>query len=167
MSCTSPRRHRFGRLAAGLTVAAAATASTLLGATPAYAAAPVTTFVNGGALFIDGTVLGDSVTASGTNGTVTLSNLIGSITAGPGCVQLGAEVRCSGVTFMRFAAFGGDDTFTNNTSTRSVLNGMSGNDRLTGGSGNDDIDGGRGVDSAFGQGGSDKCAAENESGCEV
>jgi Ca2+-binding RTX toxin-like protein len=167
MSRTSPRTHRLGRLAAGLSVAAATTATTLLGATPAYAASPVTTFLNDGALFIDGSSIGDSVTATGNSGTVTLSNTLGTITAGSGCVQLGASVKCSGVTFIRFAGFAGDDSFTNDTSIRSVLSGGGGNDRMTGGSGDDRIDGGRLTDAAFGRGGTDTCNAESESTCEI
>jgi hemolysin type calcium-binding protein len=169
MSRTSPRPRRFTRLAAGLAVAAASAAGTLLGATPAYAATPVATSVAaGGFLLIDGTIIGDSVTASLTGGTVKLENLLGPISAGPGCVQQGAVVLCSGITAMRFSGFAGDDTFTNNTSIRSFLSGQSGNDRLTGGSGDDVIDGGRGSDSAFGQGGAaDKCTAESESACEI
>jgi Ca2+-binding RTX toxin-like protein len=162
----STASRRLARLAAGLSVAAAATATTLLGAAPAYAATPVTTSVSGGTLNVVGTGFGDSVTANGGNGVVTLSNLLGSITAGTGCTQLGSTVRCTGVNALQFSGLGGDDTFRNNTSTRSFLAGGAGSDRITGGPGNDVIRGGSGVDFAFGQGGLDICTAENESGCE-
>lgn len=167
MSRTSPVRHRFGRLAAGLSVAAAVTGTTLLGALPAEAATPVTARMFGTTLSVTGTSLGDSVTAaSGSNGTISLSNLLGSITAGPGCAQLGATVQCSGATSVGFNALGGDDTFTNNTSKPSILSGGDGSDRLTGGSAADRIVGGNGVDFAFGNGGIDRCLTENKSSCE-
>ena len=46
MSHTTTRPRRFGRLAAGLTVAAAATATTLLGAAPAHAQTNTVTAVD-------------------------------------------------------------------------------------------------------------------------
>jgi Ca2+-binding RTX toxin-like protein len=161
------RPRRLARFAAGLAVTAGATATTLLGATPAFAQTnSVTTTVTGGTLNVVGTGFGDSVTANGGSGTVTLSNLLGSIKAGTGCTQLGATVRCTGVNAVQFSGLGGDDTFRNNTSTRSFLSGGAGSDRITGGPGADVIRGGSGTDFAFGQGGTDICTAETESGCE-
>jgi Ca2+-binding RTX toxin-like protein len=148
-------------------VAAATAATTLLGAAPAYAATPVTTSVSTSTVFVTGTASADSVTASGGNGTITLSSLLGPISAGPGCVQLGATVRCSGVRAIVFSGGEGDDAFRNDTSTPSDLFGQLGNDRLSGGSGNDVIRGASGTDFAFGLGGFDSCIAENESGCEA
>jgi Ca2+-binding RTX toxin-like protein len=148
-------------------VAVAVTATTLLGATPAYAQSnSVTTSVSDGTLNVVGTSFGDNVSASGSSGTVTVSNLAGSITAGNGCTQLGATVRCAGVSGIQFSGLSGDDTFRNDTSTRSFLSGGAGSDRITGGPGADVIRGGSGTDFAFGQGGFDICTAENESGCE-
>jgi Ca2+-binding RTX toxin-like protein len=172
MSRTSPRPRRLGRLAAGLAVAAASVSGTLLGVTPAYAQGDsLIASMSDGVLIVNGATganIADGVSASGGNGTIRLSNLQGPITAGRGCVQLGATVQCSGVNTIYFNGFGGDDTFRNNTSTPSRLFGSSGNDRLTGGSANDQIDGGSGVDFAFGQGGFDTCTtAENRSSCEA
>jgi Ca2+-binding RTX toxin-like protein len=159
--------RRLARLAAGLAVTAGATATTLLGAAPAFAQTnSVTASVSAGTLNVVGTTVGDSITANGSSGTVTLSNLLGSIKAGTGCTQLGATVQCTGMTVLQFSGLGGDDTFRNNTSTRSFLSGGGGSDRLTGGPGQDVIRGGSGTDFAFGQGGTDICTAETESGCE-
>ena len=166
MSSTSSR-IRLGRLAAGLTVAAAATASALLGATPAYAATTVTAAMDGSRVLIIGTDFSDSITASGSGSTVNLSNLLGSISAGNGCTQLGATVRCTGATSVKFVGMPGNDTFQNNTALPSSLFGGLGSDRLTGGPAADRISGGSDADFAFGQGGLDSCTAENESGCEV
>lgn len=161
-------RPRLRRFAAGLTVAAGVTATTLLGAAPAYAQTTgVTASVSNGILNVVGTGFGDGVTATG-NGTVSLSNLLGSMKdGGAGCTQLGATVRCTGVSSIQFSGLGGDDTFRNDTPHRTFLSGGSGNDRMTGGSGSDVIRGGLGTDFAFGQGGFDTCTAENESSCEA
>ncbi len=129
-------RGRIALLAAGLAVTAGATATTLLGATPAFAQTnSVTMSASAGTLNVVGTGFGDSITANGGSGTVTLSNLLGSIKAGAGCTQLGATVRCTGVSALQFSGLGGDDTFRNNTSTRSFLSGGAGSDRITGGPG--------------------------------
>ena len=164
---TSPDRHRFGRLVAGLSVAAAVTGTTLLGAAPAYAATPVIASVSNGTLNIKGSSFGDGVVASNSNGAFTLSTTTGSITAGTGCQQLGTVVTCSGFDLMVFSGLLGDDTFKNDTSMRSFLSGGPGSDRITGGPGNDVIRGGDGSDFAFGRGGFDTCTAESESDCEA
>jgi Ca2+-binding RTX toxin-like protein len=175
MSHTSHRR--FGRLAAGLAVAAATTATTLLGAAPAYAQASSTTAtMSGTVLRVTGTSFGNVITATGGNGVVSLSNLTGAITAvAPGCTQLGAVVRCTGVGSISFSGLGGDDKFDNKTSTPATLRGGSGNDillggsrndSLSGGSGNDNLVGNAGSDSASGGLGTDGCNAEIETSCE-
>jgi Ca2+-binding RTX toxin-like protein len=168
MSRTSPRTHRPGRLAAGLAVTAAATASTLLGAIPAHAQAnSVTASVSGGTLNVTGTSFRDTVSAVGGFGTVSLSNLTGSVTdGGAGCTQVGATVRCTGVSRISFGGLGGEDKFDNQTPTPSSLRGGAGNDLLLGGSGGDTISGGSGTDRAAGGNGTDTCTAEAESGCE-
>lgn len=168
MSRTSPRSRRLARLAGGLAVTAAAAAATLLGATPASAATTaVVASVSDGTLNVVGTGFGDNITASGSNGTVSLSNVSGSVVdGGAGCTQLGSAVRCTGVIRVQFSGLGGDDTFRNNTPFPSFLSGGVGTDRITGGTGNDVIRGGAGSDFAFGQGGFDICTAETESGCE-
>jgi Ca2+-binding RTX toxin-like protein len=167
MPRTSSRPRRLGRVVAGFSVAAAATAATLLGAAPAYAQTGATAQMLGSQLSITGAQGADAITANGGNGVVTLSNTVGSITAGPGCQQLGGIVQCTGLQSMSFRGLGGDDAFRNNTNIRSTLSGGSGNDRLSGGSVNDRITGGLGVDFAFGLGGFDTCTAENESSCEA
>ena len=159
-------RRRVGRLAAGLTVAAAAT---LLGAAPAYAqGAAVTAHVTNGTLFMKGTDFGDIITASG-GSTITLSNLTGSIKAdGAGCTNLGAVVRCTGVNRVSFSAGAGNDKYDGiSTSVTTGVSGGSGNDILIGGSGNDRLSGGIGTDRADGRGGTDTCFAETETSCEL
>ena len=169
MSHTSSRSSRLARLAAGVAVTAAATGATLLGAAPAYAqAASTTASTSGGTLNVVGTSFGNIITADGGNGVISLSNLTGAITAnGPGCKQLGAVVRCTGVSSISFSGLGGDDKFDNRTSTPSSQRGGSGNDILRGGSGNDRLIGGLGSDSAAGGNGTDTCVAEGESSCEL
>ena len=168
MSHTITRSRRFSRLAAGLTVAAAATATTLLGASPAYAQSnAVTAKMFGSSLYVTGTAFGDSVSATNASGAVRLSSLLGPITAGQGCVQLGAAVQCSGVSQIRYFGKDGDDTVRNDTAVRLAAFGGNGTDRLTGGSNNDTLNGDAGVDFVFGQGGIDRCTAENESSCEL
>ena len=152
-------RPRLRRFAAGLTVAAGVTATTLLGAAPAYAqSTSVSAAVSSGTLVVTGTSFGDVITATGGNGTVNLSNLTGSITdGGAGCTQLGATVRCTGVSFMRFTGSAGADKFDNRTNTNSLMLGGSGNDILLGGSGKDEANGAVGLDT---------CTAEVEFRCE-
>jgi hypothetical protein len=167
MSHTSPRPRRFSRFAAGLTVAAAATASTLLVAAPAYAqSSSVLVSVSGGdgTLNVSGTPFGDIITASGGN-TVTLSNLTGTFTNVGGCVVSGQTATCNGVQSISFSGLGGNDKFDNLTSKRSNLSGQEGSDILLGGSANDLLGGGPGTDRADGRGGNDVCAAEIEISC--
>jgi Ca2+-binding RTX toxin-like protein len=157
---------RFDRLAAGLAVAAAATATTLLGAAPAYAATPVTVVKSGPLVNISGSPFDDGIIASGSNGVVTISSSLG--TAGVGCVQLGSAVQCTGIRDIHFSGGNGDDAFRNDTTYRATLNGNAGDDRLSGGSTGDYIDGGAGTDFAFGLGGFDHCtSAETVSSCEA
>ena len=164
MSRTVIRPRRAAHLAAGLTVAAAAT---LLGAAPAHAQSiTVTASVSAGTLMVGGTTAQDTITATGGN-VVVLSNLTGRITAGAGCAQLGAVVRCTGVAnAIRFDALAGDDKFENRTTTFSAQSGGPGNDILIGGSVGDRLIGGDGVDRAFGGDGRDECDAESETACE-
>ena len=172
MSSTSTRPRRLTRLAAGLTVAAAATATTLLGASPAYAQ-PSTigaVVVNGG-LTINGTNGNEGVTVNVDNGDVTVTNTTQtSMRAALGCTLVTPKiVRCVGVNrLITFNGFGGNDLVRNNTSVPSILVGGAGSDRLFGGSADDRIDGDSEFDSAFGNGGFDTCVQiENASSCEV
>lgn len=63
--------------------------------------------------------------------------------------------KASQVRFIDFKGFGGDDTFTTNTSIRSRADGGLGADTLRGGSGIDDLRGGADNDRLFGNGGND------------
>jgi len=76
MSHTTIRPRRFSRLAAGLTVAAGVTATTLLGAAPAHAQTNTVTAVvsGGGTLVVRGTSNGETITAENGNGTITVSS---------------------------------------------------------------------------------------------
>ena len=97
MSPMSLRRH-LTRLAAGVSVAAATSALTLLAAAPAQAATPVTvTKALGTVMRINGSDGQESLRLTVFNGAVTVSNTLGSVQAGSGCVQLGAAVKCDGV----------------------------------------------------------------------
>ncbi|MGH3565808.1 MAG: hypothetical protein ACRDRH_07195 [Pseudonocardia sp.] len=146
--------------------ASAATATTLLGAAPAYAATPVTVNAVLGTMGITGTAFGDIITVAGGNGTVTVSSPSAVLKAEFGCTQLGSTVRCTGVGLIEFTGLDGDDKFTNNTSTRSSQFAGFGNDRLIGGSGNDRLAGGPGTDVANGGAGVDSCTAETKTSCE-
>lgn len=147
MSHTSPR---FRRLIAGLAVAAATTATTLLGATPAYAAGAATAFVDGKSLVIDGSVGQDRITATASNGTIQLQGDTTLIDGGPGCTDTGRQsVSCTGVTKIEFFGLKGDDRFENKTSLRSKQVGGLDKDELIGGSG------------------FDTCIGEITSGCEA
>lgn len=167
MPRTTPR-HRFARLAAGISVAAATSAATLLTAAPAQAATPVTvTKAFDSVMRINGSDGQESVRVSILNGFVTVSNILGSVQAGAGCVQLGAAVRCDNVTLIGYNGGGGDDSFRNDTSLTASGNGGLGNDRYTGGPGQDRYKGGPGNDIVNGGNGSDHCDAESESACEL
>ena len=169
MSHTTIRPRRFRRLAAGLTVAAGVTATTLLGAAPAHAQSGTVTAVvaGGGTLVVKGTALGETITAENGNGTITVSSST-AITPQFGCkpAALG-KVICTGVTIVKLSGLGGDDELRNNSTTRSELSGGAGNDRVIGGSRDDRLFGGTGVDEAVGNGGFDTCAAEKEFSCEA
>lgn len=165
MSSTTPRSRRF---AAGLTVAAATAATTLLGAAPAYAQSNTVTAVvaGGGTLVVRGTFGAETITAENGNGVITVSSST-PITPQFGCSPAaGGRVICLGVSFVKLIGLGGADELRNNSLTQSELSGGAGNDRLFGGSVNDRLFGGTDVDEAFGNGGFDTCVAETESGCE-
>lgn len=63
--------------------------------------------------------------------------------------------KASSVKLVDFKGLGGDDSFTNNTSLRSRVDGGSGRDTLRGGSGVDDLRGGNDDDRLFGNLGND------------
>lgn len=159
--------HRFARLAAGLSVVAASSAATLLTAVPAHAATPVTvTKAFGSIMRISGSDGGENVRVANLNGFVTVSNSLGSVQAGAGCRQLGAVVRCDGITSMGYNGNGGDDSFRNDTALQVSASGGAGSDRLTGGTAGDRLRGDAGSDLVNGGGGTDFCEAEAESACE-
>ena len=169
MSHTTIRPRRFRRLAAGLTVAAGVTATTLLGAAPAHAQTNTVTAVvsGGGTLVVRGTSNGETITAENGNGTITVSSST-AITPQFGCKPAaGGKVICVGVNFVKLIGLGGADVLRNNSLTRSELSGGAGNDRVIGGSVDDRLFGGTDTDEAIGNGGFDTCAAETESGCEA
>lgn len=163
--------YRLARVAAGLSVVAASSAGALLTAVPAHAATPVVvskiSTPSVSAMRIVGSDGGESIRVGTLNGFFTVSNSIGSVQAGPGCLQLGAVVRCDGVTSMSYSGNGGDDSFRNDTSLRvSSADGGAGSDRLFGGPADDRLRGGLGDDLVNGLGGTDFCEAEAESACE-
>ena len=163
--------HRLARLGAGLSVVAASSAATLLAAVPAHAATPVVvskiSTPSVSAMRIVGSDGGEGIRVSTLNGFVTVSNSIGSVQAGAGCLQLGGVVRCDGVTSMSYSGNGGDDSFRNDTSVRiNSADGGAGSDRLFGGPADDRLRGGLGDDLVNGGGGTDSCEAEAESACE-
>src|SRR6476661_9853257 len=123
MSHTISRPGRFSRLAAGLTVAAAATATTLLSAAPAHAQPNSVSISTGGGstMSISGTLFRDVLTATGGGSTVTLKDDSGiAITAiGPNCQSFGATAQCTGVSTISFTGDAGNDVFNNETSRRS------------------------------------------------
>ena len=94
MSHTTTRPRRFRRLAAGLTVAAAATATTLLGAAPASAATPILVRMSGTTMIITGTTIGDRASTSGNPDSVLAVSSSGPVAAGTGCQQSSAAVLC-------------------------------------------------------------------------
>lgn len=166
---STPLRHHLARLAAGVSVAVATSALTLLAAAPAQAATPVLvskTGPNSSVMRIVGSDVGESVRVTSLNGAVTVSNTLGSVQAGLGCVQLGAAVKCPGITFIGYSGGPGDDSFRNDTSLPTSANGGAGTDRYTGGPGQDRFAGGPGTDIVNGGNGSDTCDAESESACE-
>jgi Ca2+-binding RTX toxin-like protein len=165
---TRTRTRRFSRLAAGLTVAGAAVATTLLGAAPAHAQSSTVTAVvaGGGTLVVKGTSLGETITAENGNGLITVSSST-PITPQFGCSPgVAGKVICTGVTIVKLSGLGGDDTLRNNSTTRAELSGGAANDKLFGGSPDDRLSGGTGIDQADGNGGFDLCVAETEFDCE-
>lgn len=161
----SRNSRTLARLAAGLSVAAGAA---LLAAAPAQAATPVVAYKPFGSVMrITGSDVGESVVLTVFNGALTVSNTLGTVQAGPGCIQLGSAVRCDGVTAVGWNGNGGDDSFRNETSLTVSGNGGPGRDRYTGGPGKDRFRGGDGVDLVDGGGGEDHCEAESESACEL
>ena len=154
-------------LFSGLVLPAAGLVSTFALAAPAYAASTIEVSKSAtGHVTIFGTQASDSVDINGGGSTINVSSILNSVTAGTGCVQLGATVRCSGVGSVGVHTLSGDDSVRNSTNLRSFLDGGVGNDRLTGGSEHDNIQGGAGNDFANGAGGIDTCNAETESSCE-
>ena len=114
---SSTLRRHLPRLAAGVSVAAATSALSLLAAAPAQAATPVTvTKALGTVMRINGSDGQESLRLTVFNGAVTVSNTLGSVQAGSGCVQLGAAVKCDGVHSVGYNGNGGDDSFRNDTS---------------------------------------------------
>lgn len=163
------------RLTTGFLATSAAMGLALIGA-PAAQAAQSTIQVemkDSRIMRIVGTSAADSVSASGgsSNGSGTqilVNATIGQLKAGPGCVQLGAAVRCDGVSRITFVGGSGDDAFRNESGLAGQFEGGPGSDRLSGGPGNDTIVGGPGADFAFGGPGIDSCLqTETESGCEL
>ena len=165
MSHTTTRPRR---LAAGLIVAAAATATTLLGAAPASAATSILVRMSGTTMTITGTDAGDRATTSGNPSSVLVASTSGPVAAGTGCQQSsGTAVLCFGVSSIRFSGRDGNDVFHNETAVPSDLFGDAGNDQLIGGSGRDFIRGGGNSDAAGGGAGTDDCIAEIEALCEL
>ena len=115
MSHTTIRPRRFRRLAAGLTVAAGVTATTLLGAAPAHAQTNTVTAVvsGGGTLVVRGTSNGETITAENGNGVITVSSST-AITPQFGCKPApGGKVICVGVNFVKLIGLGGADELRN------------------------------------------------------
>ena len=71
------------------------------------------------------------------------------------------DVAVSEVNEIVFLGFGGNDTFTNNTSTEVTAYGHAGNDTLRGGSGIDNLIGGSGNDTIHGNDGNDRLVGAN------
>jgi hemolysin type calcium-binding protein len=164
---SAPASRRLGRLAAGLSATVVAAAGMVLTAAPAHAQAAVDVRVLAfGELRIIGSNSNDAIVVSGV-GPVFVSNSLGSLQAGPGCVPDGSRLRCDGVKTIHASAMFGDDSVRNSTPLASTLSGGGGNDRLTGGFGNDYLSGGvGGADVVDGRSGTDTCFGETESNCE-
>ncbi|MET0418769.1 MAG: hypothetical protein ABW022_22370, partial [Actinoplanes sp.] len=101
----------------------------------------------------------DQITVAVSGGVLTVTNLAGLLTAGPGCTLVDRhQARCQAVstTFsISLRSLDGADTMTNTTGIPSRLRAGDGNDLLTGGSGADTLSGGFGSDVVRGGGGSD------------
>ncbi|MEV6052813.1 hypothetical protein [Streptomyces sp. NPDC052107] len=147
------RRVAGPALAAGLAVTAFAT--------PASAApAPGSTVTRFGGSVVLSAAAGvkNQVTASVSGGLLIMEDLSG-VTAGPGCTQLTATTaRCGSagsVGQLTISVGDQDDTVTNSTGIRSVIDAGPGNDIVNGGTGNDTINAGTGTDTVNGGGGND------------
>jgi Ca2+-binding RTX toxin-like protein len=161
--------RRIGRLVAGLSVAAAATAATLLTAAPADAGTVVQVQMLGfEELRITGTNGNDGITVSGA-GPFFVRNSLGPLQPGPGCVRDNSDraaVRCNKARSITINGMLGRDSLGNGTSLPSFLFGGGGSDQISGGFGNDFIEGNAGSDVVDGSAGFDTCSAEAEFGCE-
>lgn len=161
-------------------VAIAATGGSALAfSAPAQAAfAPVNVERSGTTIFVRAGSEANGIDLNGSAGSsMTVTDTLVSVTAGAGCQQLGALVRCStvGVTRVVVTAGLGNDAVRNNTNIASTLSGGGGFDRLfggsaadaiNGGSGDDILSGGAGSDTLDGGTGIDRCTGEFESNCE-
>ncbi|GII01519.1 calcium-binding protein [Planobispora takensis] len=163
------------RTLAALALATTALATSAALAAPAHAAG-ATVSKSGTAVKIVGTTGNDSVDVTDfANGTVRVSSILHSVTAGAGCTQLGAVVQCTGATRIQVSMSSGDDTARITGPLPATMSGSAGVDRLSGGSGNDSLSGGSGNDFLFGNGGADfadgsagtdSCSSETEVNCE-
>ncbi|GAA2288109.1 hypothetical protein GCM10010149_38260 [Nonomuraea roseoviolacea subsp. roseoviolacea] len=173
-----------------LLAGAALTGSALLLGAPAHAhsspasdaraaLAPVVVSRTGSTIAVRAGAEANGLDINGSAGaSITVTDTLAQVTAGAGCQQLGALVRCStvGVTRLSVTASLGDDAVRNNTDIPSALSGGPGRDRvfggsaadtLSGGTGDDILSGGAGVDHVNGGDGVDTCTAETEVNCEL
>jgi len=172
---TSTNRTIFARMAAGLLATAAAMGLALASVPAAHASeSKILVEVSGTRIMrISGTSIGDNAVAtggssSGSGTQILVSSAVNQLTAGLGCIQVGAAVKCDNVSRIKFIGGAGDDTFRNDSGLPVQLEGGPGRDRLSGGPANDAIIGGADSDFAFGGPGTDTCSqSENESGCEL
>ncbi|WP_223166819.1 calcium-binding protein [Nonomuraea sp. SYSU D8015] len=160
---------------AAIALAGAALATSAALASPAHAAGATISVSNGVALVV-GTSGNDSVDITGSGSVITVSSVLHGVTASTGCTQLGAVVRCTGVTRISASLGAGDDVVRLTGGIRASLSGSTGSDRLSGGNGNDTLLGGSGDDFLTGNGGTDtanggagfdRCSAETRTSCEA
>jgi Ca2+-binding RTX toxin-like protein len=145
-----------------------ATAATLLGATPAFAADVATVGKTVTDAIITGTAVDDSIVVTGSGYTITVRNLNGPLAALPGCNPVGVGVvECPAVGLVRFNGFNGSDRFENHTSVPSTVYAGAQNDVIVGGSSNDELFGDSGSDTIDAEAGTDRCVAETEYDCEL
>ncbi|MGW4638587.1 hypothetical protein ACWEN6_08670 [Sphaerisporangium sp. NPDC004334] len=157
-----------------LVASAALAGAAMMSTTPAQAAAdpvvvsrPLST--NGFWIMVEAGSTANAIDLNGSaGGTVTVTDTLASVVAGPGCQQLGAVVRCSAVdvTHLHVTVGGGEDVVRNNTDISSTIYGGRGRDRLFGGSAHDYITGNQDTDIVDGGAGSDECIGETVSNCE-
>ncbi|MEV0201009.1 hypothetical protein [Nonomuraea sp. NPDC050691] len=143
------------------------------------ALAPVVVSRTGSTIVVRAGAEANGLDVNGSAGSsITVTDTLAQVTAGAGCQQLGALVRCStvGVTRLSVTASLGDDAVRNNTNIPSTLSGGPGRDRvfggsaadtLSGGTGDDILNGGAGTDLANGGADVDRCTAETEVNCEL